>query len=90
MAAEKKKKSWIVRCPTCKKKGPWFDGPYGPFCSERCKLIDLGRWLGEEYRISEPLPGKPSVSSEEDEETSESRSRLSSESDVNEEGEFPA
>jgi hypothetical protein len=29
--------------------------PPGPFCSERCKLVDLGKWLGEEYRISEPL-----------------------------------
>jgi endogenous inhibitor of DNA gyrase (YacG/DUF329 family) len=26
-----------------------------PFCSARCKLIDLGRWLGEDYKISEPL-----------------------------------
>jgi len=44
-----------VQCPTCKKRGPWFDGAYGPFCSKRCKLIDLGKWLGEENRISEPL-----------------------------------
>ena len=42
-------------CPTCRKSGPWFDGPYGPFCSKRCRLIDLGKWLGEENRISEPL-----------------------------------
>jgi uncharacterized protein len=35
--------------------GKWFDGPWGPFCSERCKLVDLGKWLGEEARISEPL-----------------------------------
>lgn len=27
----------------------------GPFCSTRCKLIDLGKWFGEEYRVSEPL-----------------------------------
>lgn len=45
----------LVRCPTCRKTGPWLEGPYGPFCSKRCKLVDLGRWLGEEYRISEPL-----------------------------------
>ena len=44
-----------VRCPTCRKKGDWFAGPYGPFCSHRCKLIDLGKWLGEEQVISEPL-----------------------------------
>jgi endogenous inhibitor of DNA gyrase (YacG/DUF329 family) len=47
-----------VQCPTCKKRGAWFEGSYGPFCSRRCKLIDLGKWFGEENRISEPLkPG---------------------------------
>lgn len=44
-----------VRCPTCKKEGHWFDGEYGPFCSKRCRLVDLGKWLGEENCISEPL-----------------------------------
>jgi len=43
------------KCPACKKEGDWFSGPYGPFCSHRCKLVDLGKWLGEEHRISEPL-----------------------------------
>jgi len=46
----------LVKCPTCKKVGDWFAGEYGPFCSQRCRLIDLGKWLGEEHRISEPLP----------------------------------
>ena len=44
-----------VKCPTCKKSGEWFATPYGPFCSHRCKLIDLGKWLGGEHAISEPL-----------------------------------
>lgn len=44
-----------VACPVCKKKGDWFAGKYGPFCSQRCKLIDLGKWLGGEHAISEPL-----------------------------------
>ena len=44
-----------IRCPTCKKQGAWFESNYGPFCSERCKLVDLGKWFGEENRISEPL-----------------------------------
>jgi endogenous inhibitor of DNA gyrase (YacG/DUF329 family) len=44
-----------VKCPTCKKVGDWFAGHFGPFCSRRCKLVDLGKWLGEEHRISEPL-----------------------------------
>lgn len=44
-----------VKCPTCKKSGDWFAGKYGPFCSHRCKLIDLGKWLGGEHSISEPF-----------------------------------
>ncbi len=43
------------RCPSCRNEGNWFEGKYGPFCSHRCKLIDLGKWLNEETRISEPL-----------------------------------
>ena len=44
-----------VRCPTCKRRGDWFAAPLGPFCSRRCKLIDLGKWLSEEHAISEPM-----------------------------------
>lgn len=44
-----------VSCPTCKKKVIWGESPYSPFCSERCKLIDLGEWISEGYRISSPL-----------------------------------
>ena len=43
------------KCPTCGKPSDLDAPPAGPFCSERCKMIDLGKWLGEEYRISEPL-----------------------------------
>ena len=44
-----------VKCPTCRKAGNWFAGDYGPFCSRRCRLIDLGKWLDEEHAVSEPL-----------------------------------
>jgi len=44
-----------VKCPACKKIGDWFAGKYGPFCSHRCKLLDLGKWFSEENAISEPL-----------------------------------
>jgi len=40
-----------VKCPTCKKKTEWENNPFRPFCSERCKLIDLGSWAAEEYKI---------------------------------------
>jgi hypothetical protein len=43
-----------VICPTCGKSSPYTpDNPYRPFCSQRCKMIDLGQWANEEYRIPE-------------------------------------
>jgi len=44
-----------IKCPTCKKEGDWFAVAYGPFCSHRCKLIDLGKWFSQENAIGEPL-----------------------------------
>ena len=45
-----------VSCPTCGTQVAWQAGQrWRPFCSERCKLIDLGEWLAEEKRI----PGEP-------------------------------
>ena len=42
-----------LRCPTCKREIDWSDAhPYRPFCSERCRLIDLGAWLGEKHAIA--------------------------------------
>jgi endogenous inhibitor of DNA gyrase (YacG/DUF329 family) len=40
-------------CPTCRGVAHKDGNKLWPFCSERCHLIDLGRWLGEEYRIAE-------------------------------------
>ena len=40
-----------MRCPTCQKETELKDNAFRPFCSERCKLIDLGRWAGGEYRV---------------------------------------
>jgi endogenous inhibitor of DNA gyrase (YacG/DUF329 family) len=44
-----------VKCPACKRTGDWFAGPYGPFCSKRCKLLDLGKWFSEKHVVAEPL-----------------------------------
>lgn len=41
----------IRRCPQCRREASWEDNPWKPFCSERCKMIDLGRWATEEYRV---------------------------------------
>jgi uncharacterized protein len=53
-----------VRCPICdllmqgQRLAEW---PQFPFCSERCRLIDLGRWLGERYRIGPATPGEAAL-----------------------------
>jgi endogenous inhibitor of DNA gyrase (YacG/DUF329 family) len=41
----------MVTCPACRAKTAWHDNPHRPFCSLRCRLIDLGRWLDERYRL---------------------------------------
>jgi endogenous inhibitor of DNA gyrase (YacG/DUF329 family) len=42
----------IVSCPTCDKRVKWTTAnPHRPFCSARCKLIDLGSWADESNRI---------------------------------------
>lgn len=46
-----------MKCPICGKPVEWKDNPFRPFCSERCKLVDLGRWVSEEYSVpGPPLP----------------------------------
>lgn len=40
-----------MKCPTCEKEALWQDNPFRPFCSERCKLVDLGKWVNDEYRV---------------------------------------
>ncbi len=47
-----------MKCPICKKDVE-PGGPYAPFCSDRCRLIDLGNWASGKYRIPEK-PGTPS------------------------------
>lgn len=50
-----------ISCPHCGKKNTWqTSNPFKPFCSERCKLIDLGQWADEKYRV----PTKDAPSSE--------------------------
>ena len=48
-----------VRCPICDRAmdghGP-KEWPDWPFCSKRCRLVDLGRWLGGAYSIETPAP----------------------------------
>lgn len=47
----------IVKCPTCEKPVEWSaKSPFRPFCSERCRLIDLGAWASEEHRLPADTP----------------------------------
>lgn len=42
----------VVACPICNAAVPWVaENRWKPFCSERCKLIDLGQWATEKYRM---------------------------------------
>lgn len=56
-----------VRCPQCGVESEWnAANPFRPFCSERCKLIDLGAWASEAYRVpvqetKDPLSAPPPV-----------------------------
>lgn len=50
MATSEKK----LRCPICRKEVA-LDAPDMPFCSDRCRVIDLGKWASGEYRISSPI-----------------------------------
>lgn len=52
----------LVRCPQCGTETLYSpDNPWRPFCSERCKLIDLGAWAAEAYRIPVAEEGEPSA-----------------------------
>ena len=43
-----------MRCPICRKRVQ-RDDPFMPFCSDRCRVIDLGNWASEKYVISSPV-----------------------------------
>jgi hypothetical protein len=40
-----------IRCPRCRRPVTWEGNPHRPFCSERCRLVDLGNWASDSYRI---------------------------------------
>ena len=41
----------IRRCPLCRRETSWEENLWKPFCSERCQMVDLGRWSSEDYRV---------------------------------------
>lgn len=55
----------VVTCPTCGKPVPWMEEQHWrPFCSQRCKLIDLGEWASENRAI--PDQSAPAADEESD------------------------
>ncbi len=58
-----------MKCPICKKEVQ-PGGAYAPFCSDRCRLIDLGNWASEKYRISTPLKRSEGEDEKEEDERS--------------------
>lgn len=60
---KKERKPVVVACPTCSKDVPFVpESKWRPFCSERCRLIDLGAWFDEEHAI----PGEDVLRDHED------------------------
>lgn len=51
-------KNLKVACPYCRKKVDWEGNRWRPFCCERCKMIDLGKWASEDYKVSDKLSGE--------------------------------
>ena len=55
--ADKPAKPRLVRCPACGGDSVYAPGnPYRPFCSERCKNLDLGAWASESFRVPDETP----------------------------------
>ncbi len=50
-----------ARCPHCGREIAWHGNPHRPFCSLSCRLIDLGVWLDERYRIPGGEPSSEST-----------------------------
>jgi endogenous inhibitor of DNA gyrase (YacG/DUF329 family) len=55
----------LTRCPICRRQFNSEQSPAMPFCSERCRRVDLGRWLNEDYG----LPFEPSEEDTPDDES---------------------
>ncbi|MCF9046834.1 DNA gyrase inhibitor YacG [Acinetobacter nectaris] len=55
-----------IPCPRCGEPAKWQDNVFRPFCSECCKMIDLGAWANETYRLPTQDAPQSELSREED------------------------
>ncbi|MDD4974300.1 MAG: DNA gyrase inhibitor YacG [Bacteriovorax sp.] len=60
-----------VKCPQCDKVFYYYESEYRPFCCERCKMIDLGHWFEESYRV----PGKETIQTDHNNENKQNESQ---------------
>lgn len=51
------KKSFLIDCPSCGESFSYYTSEFRPFCSERCRMVDLGQWLREDYKV----PGREEI-----------------------------
>jgi hypothetical protein len=61
--------TFAPRCPICHEPVTWEGNPSRPFCSERCRMLDLGGWVSERYRVAGDLlddESEPGDGSDED------------------------
>ncbi len=56
----------MIQCPQCEKAFNYYQSASRPFCSEKCKMIDLGHWFEESYRV--PIKGSMTEEIENDNE----------------------
>lgn len=51
MLTQSNSQSKTYPCPRCGAPTRWQDNRFKPFCSKRCKIIDLGAWANEDYKV---------------------------------------
>ncbi|MFO1519943.1 MAG: DNA gyrase inhibitor YacG [bacterium] len=53
-----------VKCPLCRQEISWENNPFRPFCSERCKIRDLGHWASGDYAVPGESASPPETDGE--------------------------
>ena len=63
----------MVKCPTCRIEVSWEGNPFRPFCSARCRTVDLGAWTEERFKIPGDVDDLDALLSELDDDDDEAR-----------------
>lgn len=55
-------KKLIIKCPQCAAEFDYYTSEFRPFCSDRCRMVDLGHWLYENYKVpSQETPSEEDI-----------------------------